>query len=96
MGSRLEALLAQIGEAQIELNRSHHFLQTVIDAIPDSVMVIDLNHRIVLANQQAKEGDPKHYWADTLEANRSGWRPTISLDQGIQEYVNWFRKHGGP
>lgn len=47
-------------------------------------------------NQQVKEGDPKHYLADTLEANRSGWRPTISLDQGIQEYVNWFRRHGNP
>lgn len=45
-------------------------------------------------NLQSKEGDPKHYWADTLEANSFGWQPIISLDQGLQEYVNWFREHG--
>ena len=35
--------------------QSERFLQTVIDAIPDPVSVIDLDHRIVLANAAARK-----------------------------------------
>ena len=44
-------------------------------------------------NQEIKEGDPKHYWADAEEAIRTGWRPAIALDQGLKEYLNWFMTH---
>jgi len=37
------------------IRRSHAFLQTVIDAIPDSVLVIGRDYRIVLANRSARE-----------------------------------------
>ena len=47
-------------------------------------------------NQQYKEGDPKHYWADTFEANQAGWEPNITIDQGLQEYINWFKKNEKP
>jgi UDP-glucose 4-epimerase len=46
-------------------------------------------------NRQSKAGDPEHYWADILDAQRFGWQPTISLDHGLQEYVNWFREQVG-
>ena len=35
--------------------QSAEFLQTVIDAIPDVLMVIDRQHRVVLANQAARD-----------------------------------------
>ncbi len=44
-------------------------------------------------NGQSREGDPKHYWADTSEAKLLGWRPTILLEQGLNEYVTWFKEH---
>ena len=34
--------------------KSPHFLQTVIDAFPDSIVVIDRNYRVVLANRAAR------------------------------------------
>jgi len=34
---------------------SHTFLQTVIDAFPDSLMVIDRDHRVILANRTAQD-----------------------------------------
>lgn len=37
--------------AEKALEKSRNFLQTVIDAIPDSLTVIDMNHRICLANK---------------------------------------------
>ena len=36
------------------LRRSREFLQSVIDAIPDSVMVLDTDRRVVLANETAR------------------------------------------
>jgi PAS domain S-box-containing protein len=37
------------------IRRSHAFLQTVIDAVPDSLLVIGRDYRIVLANRSARE-----------------------------------------
>jgi PAS domain S-box-containing protein len=37
-------------EAEAERERSRHFLQTVIDGVPDSLMVINLDYTIALAN----------------------------------------------
>ncbi len=41
-------------QAQEALWESKRFLQTVIDAVPDVMLVIDRDHRIVLANRAAK------------------------------------------
>ncbi|MHC4510711.1 MAG: PAS domain-containing protein [Planctomycetota bacterium] len=38
-------------KAERALRDSHSFLQTVIDGVPDGVMVIDLDHRVVLTNK---------------------------------------------
>ena len=43
------------------IRRSHAFLQTVIDAIPDSVLVIGRDYRIVLANRSARVERGKRY-----------------------------------
>lgn len=40
-----------------------------------------------------KAGDPQHYHADMTEAARIGWRPKISLDDGLCDYARWFRKN---
>ena len=37
------------------IRQSHAFLQTVIDAVPDSLLVIGRDYRIVLANRSARE-----------------------------------------
>jgi len=38
-----------------KLRKSRNFLQTLIDGIPDIVMVIDFDHRIALANRAARK-----------------------------------------
>ncbi|UCC97473.1 MAG: PAS domain S-box protein [Phycisphaerales bacterium] len=42
-------------KAERALRNSHSFLQTVIDGVPDGVMVIDLDHHIVLSNQPSEQ-----------------------------------------
>ncbi len=54
--------IAKRRRVQEALRKSGQFLQTVINGIPDGVMVIDLEHRIVLANGaegQFAEGAPQ-------------------------------------
>ncbi|KKK59123.1 hypothetical protein LCGC14_3037540, partial [marine sediment metagenome] len=46
---------AELREAHEELTRSHGFLQTVIDALPEPTMVLNLDHTIALANRAARD-----------------------------------------
>lgn len=58
----LRAKVCELGQANAELRRteealqeSKRFLQSVIDGIPESLMVIDRNRRIVLTNRTVRE-----------------------------------------
>lgn len=37
-------------------------------------------------------GDPQHYKADISLAERWGWKTKVSLDQGIKNYVDWYKQ----
>lgn len=41
-------------------------------------------------NGAARAGDPKYYLADITDALHLGWRPLVSLEDGLREYVDWF------
>jgi UDP-glucose 4-epimerase len=43
-------------------------------------------------NGVIKPGDPRHYHADMTRASALGWQPRVPLTQGLQEYVEWFRR----
>jgi UDP-glucose 4-epimerase len=47
---------------------------------------------LVNFNQEYREGDPKHYWSDISRAKGKGWQPKICIEEGLKEYVEWFRK----
>jgi len=38
-----------------------------------------------------KPGDPPGYIADIKKATGYGWKPEISIEYGIDEYINWHR-----
>lgn len=42
-------------------------------------------------NGQVKSGDPRYYLADITDSLKLGWQPRTSLDQGMSNYVEWFR-----
>jgi UDP-glucose 4-epimerase len=43
-------------------------------------------------NAVVKEGDPIHFWADTTKALRLGWKPKVNLDEGLENYVKYFKE----
>ena len=42
-------------------------------------------------NGVVKEGDPIHFWADMNRAKALGWKPEVNLEEGLMEYVNFFK-----
>lgn len=40
-----------------------------------------------------RSGDPMHYIADITRACRWGWHPRVDWQNGIREYVQWFKKN---
>lgn len=47
----------------------------------------------IVFNNVAKKGDPKYYHADIKKAALLGWKPKVSLTNGIRDYVNYFKKN---
>jgi len=42
-------------------------------------------------NGRSREGDPKFYQAEISGSSKLGWRPEVSLEDGISRYVSWFK-----
>ncbi|MBF4507169.1 NAD-dependent epimerase/dehydratase family protein [Flavobacterium sp. JLP] len=42
-------------------------------------------------NGNTKEGDPMHFWADIEKSKSLNWEPTISIEDGIKQYVQYFK-----
>ena len=63
--------------------------------VPFPVALLKLAGR-VLKNSQAVERLTGSLWADTTHIrNRLGWQPAVSLRQGLQETVAWYRTRTG-
>lgn len=41
----------------------------------------------------ARAGDPTAYVADTSKATAWGWRPSVGLTEGLDQYVEWFLRN---
>jgi UDP-glucose 4-epimerase len=44
-------------------------------------------------NNMVREGDPRFYHADVSKSVALGWKPSISLAEGIARYVTWLVSH---
>lgn len=44
-------------------------------------------------NGAVRPGDPRFYNADVSRAHALGWKPAITLEQGMANYVRWLRAH---
>jgi len=51
-----------------------------------------LNTEVVF-NGTVREGDPRFYHADVSRALALGWKPSMPLQEGIQNYVQWLTVH---
>ncbi len=42
-----------------------------------------------------KEGDPSNFWADISDALKLNWEPTVTFENGLKRYVDYFMKLKG-
>lgn len=42
-------------------------------------------------NNQVNIGNPIYYWADMTHLNRLNWKPKISFEEGVQNYIDWAK-----
>jgi UDP-glucose 4-epimerase len=42
-------------------------------------------------NGDVRQGDPIYFWADISRAYKYNWRPQVFLEDGISEYVKYFK-----
>jgi UDP-glucose 4-epimerase len=54
----------------------------IANASPDKRVSFSGNH---------KQGDPNSLVADTFLANSYGWKPKVSIEDGLIRYLNWYK-----
>lgn len=54
--------------------------------------VLGLKADIINFNQQTRAGNPTHWCADISKLLALGYSQTISIEKGIEEYVNWLKE----
>ena len=37
-------------------------------------------------------GDVPQTWADISEIEKLGYKSTVSIEEGVKEFVNWFKE----
>lgn len=48
-------------------------------------------HHAPSFSRQEKPGDPKHFQGDVSAALKWGWSPSIGINEGLHQYVKWFK-----
>ena len=43
-------------------------------------------------NNEVKPGDPANWWANTDKLKGLGFKPAVSLDEGLSNYVKWLKE----
>lgn len=46
-------------------------------------------------NGTVRSGDPQHLVSDSSKAKALGWSPSITLDNGLTQYIEWYQNHHG-
>jgi UDP-glucose 4-epimerase len=49
-------------------------------------------HQDVFFNNKTRAGDPIFYRADNTRARARGWNPSVDWQQGVRDYVYWFKE----
>lgn len=89
--------------SQVDFTADSHF-QIFNIGNGNPVKLLDFINKIECAMNQVADiqflpmqpGDVQKTWADTEElARRCDFRPRVSLDEGIEEFILWYRKYFG-
>jgi UDP-glucose 4-epimerase len=66
-------------------------IETPINVIIDYLCKYMDKPVTVKFNGAIKEGDPLHFWANVNKGHALGWKSNVKLEEGLKEYVNFFK-----
>ena len=87
-------VVAQSGGRFTCLNGASGIRTTVWDTISLLNRELGCNRRFAF-NGEIRAGDPLYYHANIGRAQSLGWTPSVSLPEGIKDYVSWLTRHQG-
>lgn len=87
----LVRMVAEAPASGLLINGGSGRTVTVRDALQQTATFLASGTQLSF-NGIEREGDPRHLEADITSALELGWRPQISFEDGIAEYVDWFRE----
>lgn len=65
-------------------------VETTIRQIADIFEYSFQNKKKILFSGKSKIGDPINWKADISKINQLGFRPNVSLEKGIKDYIDWY------
>jgi len=84
-------ILSEVSSMPIILNAGKGEKYTILDTLNILRDALDVD-TLIAFNAQAREGDPKYYWADIAKAKSIGWKPKVSFEDGVRRYAKWFKE----
>ena len=63
-------------------------IRQAVELFADS---IECNHNNISFNNIVREGDPLNWRADISEIEKLGYKKSVSMDNGLNLYVNWLK-----
>ncbi len=90
--ANLVVAVSNTAERFIVLNGASGQRVTVRQTLDLLKSALGVNSEIVF-NGAVREGDPRFYHADVSQSLALGWKPSMPLQEGIQNYVQWLTVH---
>jgi UDP-glucose 4-epimerase len=85
--------LANMKFSFLVLNGAYGKRFTVNEILNMLLAELNIPGKEIVFNNHSKEGDPKYYHSDMESVLTTGWRPKIDLDNGLKNYVKWFKEY---
>ena len=89
--ARLVRVIAEAPESNLVVNGGSGNYVTVREVLTRTAASLGGNLQLSF-NGCVREGDPKCLAADISLARGLGWTPLVQLEDGIKDYVAWFRQ----
>ena len=65
---------------------------TIKMAISTFLEILEVKHELIFTSID-RNGDPGHWHADISKLKRTGFTPSITLKQGLQQYKTWLKEN---
>jgi nucleoside-diphosphate-sugar epimerase len=87
---RLINCILKRGEFQFDIFNAASGKETFISDIAVIFETFYKGNKRISFSNEIRIGDPVNWHADITKANAIGFNPSIALDKGIEDYINWY------